>query len=1604
MFTIVPERPLGALLALMLIATTATTLAVAQEERAMVMLNNCDSLDGVVVTTGAGWPETRLELNTDPLWKSEGEASIHASTVSPADAQGNSYLSIDVPIGDVDVTGQAIIFDAWTSQPQTTRALYVRGYNAAGECVLSYLNWGGPLGDGSKKTIELVRGFSLALAWEPTMVQTDDTSSVVTLRFYVGTPGQGVPMDLYIDNIRMAESNINSFADVTEPKPLVLQTPIVTGGAPRAQIVSPSDPEWRAVADEVQALFTDLTGVRLPIVSANEIDDAAMKASTAILVGSVSVNPRMLYPYTHGCLFAADVYPGGDGYEVRTVHDPWGTGQNMLSVGASTPAGARAGIAALREQLTAGADLVLEPTLLVKLSPEAQRRWGAAFTAELDDAWLEAVKAGAQQDLESGAHTGLFGRATGIGRNYQLTGRDEYARAFVWMILRAQQWANTGPTVFGGPWGFDSDFQAYQIFPAWDVIEESPALSDEDRMAVTRALFQWTTDAIASEAASSMGANRPRHNHNTFAALGSMYAGEYFSKYYGVTEGERWLAIADDCFTDQAKYFKSHEDCNGYQWLTLYHTMRYALARPDFTWFENGNVRRVADYAIMCMDNLGYSVTYGDTGAYVGWWSEMPFLEGAYWYYRDPRIAWINQRKRAVSGRMDLSWCATNGEGAEPTELIGAQAFPLEPAYWRALGGEGRVPLERAVDKVVFRDGFDPQHQYMLLDGLNNGGHHHYDGNSISRITANGRIWLADASYMDSLPKFHSTALVLRDGESAPLPDFVELEHLRDLPDVGFSETALRDYAGVDWHRNIFWLKGEWFLVADEMTAREAGDYSFRMLWHTIGDVELGVDGLSVEQAGQHCAIRMTPELRFTLDHDAAYGANWRGYEFVDEAVVHKLQGIWNGRLAAGESVTLFTLIHPSGAQASPLHLTRLGPNQVAITGDEAPTIAAVGDGTRTLSLAGQGGARAHAVLMRPGLLALFDATSVGYGGDELTFGGSDVQMALGEGDLIVFPQAGRTAMPATQQTTEFIPELAAFGDLQVRTMLEAAIAAAPPAQPPQVGAGEAAELTKLWDYGETLDSYLLTGNRGVFGAVDTGMALSCDPQPLAANVFGAEDGTNTLDNIVDGGIQALDECVMWDDDQPVTIDLSFDGVYDIDSITVRAWFATSSSRGKLFQVQNIAIAASNDGFANDRRQIVEFTDTEQHGNWGAPGHAPHDYEFGDLGIQAKHLRLSLTPRPGTAIYLAEVEVRGTREGIEALVFRPDANVQVHSFLALHSADVDGDGADELVAASSNGSVYLFESDGSLAWQQEIGGRVRAVTTANFPGQERPAIVAGGTSARLHAFTAGGEELWTFEFPIYHGAGVVTSVFPADLTGDGHHAVIAGTEGWRYYAVDSEGNEIWHVESVRMSTVGAAGDLDGDGRDEVVAGTEYHSWPVYDSDGSRLFSYAPRTGPGTNDVLIDDLDGDGAPEIAFAGRDSFVHVVNATGGLLFKFGTGDEVTSLTTVSAPDGGRLLVAGSRSFNVYAFDAAGNVVWRTDLGYPVTDVAALRTAAGERVAATTDSGSVVLLDAADGALLGRHQLLLGGITLVAADLDGDGAQELAVSSRDGNLTALR
>ena len=186
--------------------------------------------------------------------------------------------------------------------------------------------------------------------------------------------------------------------------------------------------------------------------------------------------------------------------------------------------------------------------------------------------------------------------------------------------------------------------------------------------------------------------------------------------------------------------------------------------------------------------------------------------------------------------------------------------------------------------------------------------------------------------------------------------------------------------------------------------------------------------------------------------------------------------------------------------------------------------------------------------------------------------------------------------------------------------------------------AGPAApDVAPLWQYAALPSRFLLTNNAGAFGGIDVGARMSSSPAPLATNVFGGAAGGNTLDRAFDGQEQGTGAAVMWDDDQEVTIAIDLARACRIESVLLKAWHATASSKDKTYQLGRLRLLASNDGFVADTREVVDRVDNADHPSWGAP--IRHAIE--GLDIEARSLRLILTPRPGSGLYIAELEAWG---------------------------------------------------------------------------------------------------------------------------------------------------------------------------------------------------------------------------------------------------------------------------------------------------------------------------------------------------------------------------
>ena len=161
-----------------------------------------------------------------------------------------------------------------------------------------------------------------------------------------------------------------------------------------------------------------------------------------------------------------------------------------------------------------------------------------------------------------------------------LTGHSAEAELFVALWDLYARSAVADPRKYGGPWGFDSDFPSAQVVAGWDLIEDDPVLTDEQRLRTTKSMGRWLAEAVIPKCAGAAGGTRMPHNHQTFPGLGALFAGLYFSQHYDVAEGRLWLGIAGALFQRQAGYFKPYEDCNGYQWLTNGHLMRTETACP----------------------------------------------------------------------------------------------------------------------------------------------------------------------------------------------------------------------------------------------------------------------------------------------------------------------------------------------------------------------------------------------------------------------------------------------------------------------------------------------------------------------------------------------------------------------------------------------------------------------------------------------------------------------------------------------------------------------------------------------------------------------------------------------------------------------------------------------------------------------------------------------------------------------------------------------------------------------------------------------------------------------------------------------------------------
>jgi outer membrane protein assembly factor BamB len=1190
--------------------------------------------------------------------------------------------------------------------------------------------------------------------------------------------------------------------EIKSVKAIQQNTPLVSAErGPEFVIACPDAPAYFDLAYGLQeAILGSLSGpVRVKVPA--DITERDRQERHVIALGNIG-NNSLLGDLYHSYYAAVDhAYPGRGGHILQTVYDPWGHGTNVIVCGGSDLVGVRAAVEAASGALEAHAGAKWFPRLhdiVVGADFEASYpRVSFACTPE----YRQQMIAHTYERLEQGMHRGATPPVSHAGLMYHLTGDTRFAELyrdlFKIMYQDAVNDPGTGPW---SPWGFDADFQSAPMWGAWDVVEEAPVFSDEDRLYITNHLL-WYLQYMAEHARGHRPAQlrSPRHNHYTFAALGVLYGAKYFQKYYGLPEVEEWLALADECFQTQAGAFKANEDCNSYQWLTFYHTLKYALVRPDPAFIANGLARFCMDLGIATMDNLGYQVPYGDVREYAGTFSEVPYYKAVAWLTNDPVYQPVLSRKEQVRPERDpdgiqpvgYEYEVHLGKGRIFGQFLGVSASPVEPIYFEHFDGPAQIDYKKTFDKVVFRHSLHPADDYLLLDGLSNGGHLHRDGNSILRYTSKERIWLADADYMKSPQKFHNSLLVFKEGRGALIPDYAELGEATWLEPLGYARSTMRNYCGTDWIRHILEVRNEGFIVFDEVVAREPGHYDLRCLWRTIGDVALDSQErvFTVEQEGPRMEIVSAPGFAaptdLVLKEEPMIWASWDRYPYHGQtADVKVLQERVSLHLAAGDCYAFVNLLGTDGPYP---RLHRVSERLAFLDGEKT---ALVGSGDALSKAGGALAADAAFVYLSADRVFLAGVSVLSLRGSQALSASSPLSVAIdwSTGQVAVAAsQATELHLAGTEQPQAIVPghhvlSVAWLGEAQeaAREVIDALVAL------PEEAGPEKREVKQR--------------PQGAQPAWE--LALPEVPYAVRLDTAQAGQPASLYIGTVDGSLYRIDEGQV-------------------------SWAFRLGGRVNSIAVADVRRTGQCDVILGSADHYVYLLDAAGKELW----RRELPYYMHDPTVEAV-IDADLGLAAGRAV------IAGSNN-CHVHAFSPDGEELwryevIHGVNDLTAADMTGDGRDEILSVTEWWTWHCIDAAGKGLWpvwsiRPHYAPGANVVRAADVNGDGVPEMVCGAIDSCVYAFDKTGKRLWEF----FSGE-EISALECVDLDGDGVAEIVAGSMNGYVYALDGRGQEIWHCglgEEVNSLVV-----LQGSQGTRIVAGTDGPLVSIIDEGGHVLSS------------------------------------------------------------------------------------------------------------------------------------------------------------------------
>ncbi len=607
----------------------------------------------------------------------------------------------------------------------------------------------------------------------------------------------------------------------------------------------------------LQRAFRERWHCSLPLVAA---DAVPQDGRPLILFGQSNGNSWLMRLNANGLLAE-----NPDGFELRTIPDALDWKRDILYFGGPDEKAVLRGIERFFEKFPASGTV---PHFM-----ECENHSGHPVAASEVEAPFAALQERISGRSRLKNYYGLDTDLAAAAAAYRLEGSAERAEILIRML---RLYGESYDRCYQDDGDDPPHFVFYRFPQIIDLIEEDSGWTEADaRMAaeLMRKVSEQITLLPFRTAMENYDAGKvePLSNSICFSARSMAAVGRYFASHYPDYAPPRYFtAVADTLFDAVAVAPFSPEDAAGYQFLAYAIFMDYAQASGRYprSFFDNPEFRAYIEYCKALFCHRGCITGFGDAQALqsVGCEEQLRVASDILGDTEAEFLLGLIERNATGAMRRKLAkWNFRRDLPAPGLETLGLLVTPAAAAkqQWFGIPDDTAPP---AIDKAVFRGGWEDGADFLSVTGIHGGVHGHFDANGIGMYWQGRNLWLFEGDYVRRYPQDHNSLVVCRDGQAAelsevspPIPMNGRFARLRAAVqnrerDSALLSSMLEECNGVDWTRNIAWERGNGFWVIDELQVRRDGHYVAETVWRGIGEWKPHAQGVVLSQRAGEAA------------------------------------------------------------------------------------------------------------------------------------------------------------------------------------------------------------------------------------------------------------------------------------------------------------------------------------------------------------------------------------------------------------------------------------------------------------------------------------------------------------------------------------------------------------------------------------------------------------------------------------------------------------------------------------------------------------------------------------------------------------------------------